>query len=182
MHKEPIISWSNIAPAPGMEVLIRKRIAALDRYHPNITGCRVVVSAPNRRRHSAGGVDVRIHLELPGPDLDVARDVRHGSRSADALVAMNAAFNAPEDRLKVQSHKMGRQEVKHHPDVLHGEIVEIEPELGWGFVRADDGREVYFQSDAMPAVDWNRLAAGDRLRFREMEGDKGPFAVDLAAI
>ncbi len=182
MQREPVISWHNIDPAPAMEALIQRRIAALDRFHPNIIGCRVMVGTANRRRHSAGGVDLRIHLELPGPDLDVTREVRQGNRGDDALLAMNAAFGALEERLKAQNRKMGAQQVKHHADVLHGEVVELEPELGWGYLRADDGREVYFQRESLPDAAWRHLELGDRLRFREMEGPKGPFAADLAVV
>ena len=63
---------------------------------------------------------------------------------------------------------------------MHGEIVEIEPELGYGFVRANDGQEVYFQKDSLVDGDWDGLEVGARLRFREQDGEKGPFAVDVA--
>jgi cold shock CspA family protein len=182
MQKEPVISWINLEPAAGLEAHIRERIAALDRFHPNIIGCRVAIAAASRGQHTGGGIDLRIHLELPGPDLDVVREIRQGQAGRDAVVAMNTAFDALEGRLKETSRKMGRQEVKHHPPVLHGEVVEIEPELGWGFLRADDGREVYFQKDQFDAAQWRRLRLGDRLRFREMEGEKGPYAVDLTTI
>ncbi|MDO8986207.1 cold-shock protein [Cypionkella sp.] len=72
------------------------------------------------------------------------------------------------------------QEVKPHPAILHGEIVELEPELGYGFLRADDGQEVYFQKDGLVTGAWADLAVGARLRFREQDGEKGPFAVDVA--
>ncbi|WP_127901157.1 HPF/RaiA family ribosome-associated protein [Solirhodobacter olei] len=179
MQKDLVISWTNLAPAEGLEAHIRQRAAALGRFHPNIIGCRVTIAAASRGRRSAGGIDVRIHLELPGPDLDVFREVRQGHAEHDSLMAVNAAFDALEDRLKATSRKMAAQEVKHHPPVLHGEVVEIEPELGWGYLRADDGREVYFQRESLDPAEWPRLEIGSRLRFREMEGDKGPFAVDL---
>ena len=182
MQREPIISFHGLTPAPALEELVRRRIAALDQFHHNLIGCRVVVAASGHRHHSAAGVDVRIHLELPGPNIDLAREVRHGHRGADAVVAVNAAFSALEDRLKEASRQMGGQEVKHHGDLLHGVVVELEPELGWGYLRGDDGREVYFQKEALPADDWSRLAKGARLRFREMEGDKGPYAVNLALV
>ena len=66
--------------------------------------------------------------------------------------------------------------VKHHPLVLHCEIVDLEPELGHGWRRADDGRRVCFRRDSLMSQDWDRLATGTRLRFREMEGEKGPYA------
>lgn len=70
---------------------------------------------------------------------------------------------------------MGAIEIKHHPPVLHGEISTLEPELGYGYLRADDGREVHFQRDALTSDVWDHLAKGSRLRFREMQGERVPM-------
>jgi len=83
-------------------------------------------------------------------------------------------------RIKESRRIMGGHEVKHNPAILHGEIVELEPELGYGFVRADDRREVHCQKDGLASGTWDDLGLGARLRFREPEGEKGPFAADVA--
>ena len=180
MQTEPIISWSHLDAAPTVEALVRERIARLERFEPHIVGCRVVLAMPQKRPVKGEGVEVRIHLDLPGPDIDLVREVRHGHVAADAVLAVNTAFSAVERRLKEHGRKLGGLEVKHHAPVLHGEVVELESELGWGYIRADDGREVYVQKDALGAADWDGLKPGDRLRFREEEGEKGPFAVDVS--
>lgn len=48
-------------------------------------------------------------------------------------------------------------------------------------MRADDGKEVYFQKGSLVSGDWNALEIGTRLRFREQDGENGPFAVDVSA-
>ncbi len=63
--------------------------------------------------------------------------------------------------------------MKYHAAILHGVIVELEPQLGYGFVRADDGKQVYFQKDSLVSGDWNALEIGTRLRFREQDGENG---------
>lgn len=180
MQTDPIISWTNLDPAASVEALIRDRIARLDRLAPALVGCRVTLAVPQRRHATGKGVEVRVHLDLPGPNIDLVRGVRHGHVGEDAILAVNEAFGAVERRLKEHGRKMSRLEVKHHPPVLHGEVIELESELGWGFVRADDGREVYIQKDALGPAAWARLRLGDRLRFREEEGEKGAFAVDVS--
>lgn len=180
MQREPIITWRNISRSEAVEEIIRKRIEAVDKFCPEAVGLRITLDAPQKPRHAARGFDVRLHLEVPGPDLDVARTVRHGHAAEDILRAVNAAFTSLEKRIKENRKIMGGQEIKHHPNLLHGGIVELEPELGFGFVRADDGRELYFQKDSLVAGDWDSLAVGGRLRFREQDGEKGPFAVDVA--
>jgi cold shock CspA family protein/ribosome-associated translation inhibitor RaiA len=182
MQHDPIISWHDMPRSEAVDAIIRKRIAALGRFCPEAIGIRVTLAMPHRRHQTGRGVDVRIHLDLPGPDLDVARSFRLGHAADEVTRAVNAAFSALEDQLKENRRKQGALEVKHHAEVLHGEIVEIEPELGYGFVRADNGREVYFQKDGLVSGDWDRLERGGRLRFREIEGEKGPFAVDVAPV
>ena len=180
MQREPIITWRNIPRSDAVEAIIRKRTQAVERFCPDAVGLRVTLAAPQKLRHAARGFDVRLHLEVPGPDLDVARTVRQGHAADDILRAVTATFTALEKRIKETRRMMGGQEIKHHPDIVHGEIVEIEPELGYGFVRASDGQEVYFQKDSLVNGDWDGLEVGARLRFREQDGEKGPFAVDVA--
>lgn len=177
---EPIISWRNLDAAPAVEALIRKRAARLRELAPEMLLCRVSLEMPVPGKRSGRGVDVRIHLDLPGPDLDLARTIRHGNVGQDAVDAINAAFTAMERRLKDHRDVQRAQKIKHHAPILHGEVVELEHELGWGILRADDGREVYLQKDAIASADWDQLALGDRVRFREEEGEKGAYATGVS--
>lgn len=176
MQIEPIISYQNIDHSPAVEGLVRKRIAGLEKRHDRITGCEVTLDAPQKKKRRGRVFRVRLNLRLPGPDLSVSREVAQGSAQDDLVLAVNRAFTAAEKALKKQKKTMGGIEVKHHAPVLHGEIAELEPELGHGWVRGDNGQMVYFQRDSLTSNDWDRLEAGMRLRFREMEGEKGPYA------
>jgi len=180
MEYDPVIAWRNVDPSPALEAIIGKRVDALSRLDDRITGCEITVEAPQKRK--VHGRIFRVHLDVhrPGPDLSVTREYSHGSASGDATLAVNRAFSAAEKMLKKQKARMGHLEVKHHAPVLHGVVSLLEPELGYGYLRADDGREVYFEKDGLTAGDWDRLETGTRLRFREMEGEKGPYAVSVS--
>lgn len=117
-----------------------------------------------------------MNLRLPGPNLSISREVAQGSAQDNLMLAVNRAFSAAEKAIKKRKKIVAGIEVKHHPPILHGEIVELEPELGHGWMRGDDGQMVYFQRDSLTSNDWDRLKTGTRLRFREMQGDKGPYA------
>jgi ribosomal subunit interface protein len=182
MQSTTRISWRNLTASPAIEELIERRIEALERFDPHIVSCNVVVEAPQKRQASARGFQVRVDLQVPGPNISVSRSVRQGHAADDLRIAVNTAFEAVERRLKEHKRKLVGQEVKHHSPILHGEIVELEPELGYGFLRADDGLEVYFQRDGLVNGNWKGLRLGDRLRFREIDGEKGPFAVDVACV
>ena len=179
MQTEPIIAYRNLDPSPAIEALVSRRIAALEQRHHRITGCEVTMAAPQKRKLHGRVFQVRLNLHLPGPDLMIKREVAQGSARDDLVLAVNRAFSAAEKALKHQKKVMNAVEVKHHPPVLHGEITELEPELGYGYLKADNGSEVYFQRDALTSDDWDKLAPGMRLRFREMQGEKGPYATGV---
>lgn len=182
MQIDPIISWHNIDPSPAVEALVRRRIEALERRHDRITGCEVTLEATQKRRVSGRAVRAAITLRLPGADFHTEREVAQGNAHDDLLLAANRAFSAAEKHLAKQKKVMGGIEVKHHAPLLHGEITLIEPELGYGYLRADDGREVYFQRDGLTHDVWDTLDKGTRLRFREEQGDKGPYATAVTMI
>ena len=152
----------------------------LERISDRITGCEITLDAPQKRKIHGRVFRAHVNLHIPGPDFSVSRQVAQGSARDDLLLAVNRAFSAAEKHLKSQKKKMGRVEVKHHSPVQHGEITLIEPELGYGYLSADDGREVYFQRDALTSDVWDDLKLGGRLKFREQDGEKGPFAVGVS--
>ncbi|MGJ8561797.1 MAG: HPF/RaiA family ribosome-associated protein [Litorimonas sp.] len=179
MQIAPIISYRNIDPSPAVSELVTRRIGVLERISNRITGCEVTLDAPQKRKIHGRVFRARLNLHTPGPDFSVSREVAQGSARDDLLLAVNRAFSAAEKHLKRQKKKMGGVEVKHHPPILHGKITLIEPELGYGYLRADDGREVYFQRDSLTSDIWNDLENGERMKFREQDGEKGPFAVGV---
>lgn len=81
-------------------------------------------------------------------------------------------------RFSIASRKkfMAVVEVKHYPPILHGELIELEPELDQGWILVDDVRRICFRRDSLTSQEWDRLATGTRLRFREMDGEQGPYA------
>lgn len=176
MQIAPILSFHNIDHSPAVEDLVHRRIAMLEKRDDRITGCEVTLEAAQKARRHGRAFRVRLDLHLPGPDLSISREIAQGSAQDDLILAVNRAFTAAEKALKKRKKVMAGVEVKQHPPILHGEIVELEPELGHGWLRADDGRRVYFQRDSLTSQDWDRLQTGMRLRFREMSGEKGPYA------
>jgi ribosome-associated translation inhibitor RaiA/cold shock CspA family protein len=179
MQIEPIISYQNLDHSPAVEDLVRKRIEALEKRYNRITGCEVTLNAPQKRKLHGRVFHVRLNLRLPGPDLSISREVALGSAQDDLILAVNRAFSAAEKAIKKRKKLMGGVEVKHHAPILHGEIAELEPELGHGWIRSDDSRMVYFQKDSLTSDYWDQLKTGMRLRFREMQGDKGPYATGV---
>jgi len=60
-----------------------------------------------------------------------------------------------------------------------GTVKRIMRERGFGFILAEDGREVFFHRSELQNVDFNELKEGDHLEFTVAKGDKGPQAGNI---
>lgn len=111
------ITFRNIRGSASLEDEVRARVAWLERFHPNLVGCRVLLEVPHRHQAHGQHVRVRIELSLPGVDAVVnheptlhghAKDVEHEAHRKDtsidqahtiARVAIHDAFDAARRRL-----------------------------------------------------------------------------------
>lgn len=60
-----------------------------------------------------------------------------------------------------------------------GTVKRIMRERGFGFILAEDGREIFFHRSELQDVDFDKLEEGDHLEFTVTKGDKGPQATDI---
>lgn len=178
------IAFKNVESTAAMEALIRDRVARLPRYHPEIIACRVMVEAPHRSGVSENlGYRVRIEVSIPGVDVVATRD-----RSAnkvleehDPYMAIRDSFNAIERQLKSRAGRRRRgRHSRSGPE--HAVVIRLFPQDGYGFIRAVDGREVYFHRNSVINGHFDLLRVGDEVRFEEVEGMDGPQASTVQSI
>lgn len=60
-----------------------------------------------------------------------------------------------------------------------GQIKKIIFDRGYGFVRGDDGNEVFFHRTETTSVDFDSLREGDSVTFDVVDNGKGPRARNL---
>jgi CspA family cold shock protein len=65
---------------------------------------------------------------------------------------------------------------------LKGEIKKLIRERGFGFISAEDGREIFFHRSALEEVDFDALDEGNSVEFNVEKGPKGPRAVNVRMI
>ena len=180
MQKSPSITFRNLDPSPAIEDHIRQRIQELEKYHPRIIGCIVVVIASEKKKVTGRDFEVQLTISVPGPDIYIARTVGRSQAAEDVNLAIHEVFDAARRAIKDQEEKMNQQHVKHHPTLLHGTIDRLFEGEGYGFIKADDGREVYFERDNLTTGQWADARPDMKVRFREEMGDKGPYAMNVA--
>lgn len=154
------ITTRDLPVSNSLESHIREKSAKLKRYHDNITSCRVVVEFAQKHKHRGKLYNVRIDVIVPGKEMVVTR-----KSNEDVYVALRDAFNALFRQLDNYSHKRhGR--VKSRPEIMHGHIVNLMKEDGYGFIEGTDGVRYYFNfTNTMSQNDFTKMTIGDAVEY-----------------
>ena len=65
---------------------------------------------------------------------------------------------------------------------MKGTIKRIIRERGFGFISAEDGREIFFHRSALEGTDFEALEEGNSVEFDVEKGPKGPRALNVRTI
>lgn len=180
MQTDPQITFRGLDRSPAAEAIIRERIAKLEQFHDRITSCRVTVEKVNRQGRKGHLFHVAVELEVPGGVVIVNRKPGDQNAHEEINVAIRDSFNAAQRQLGDHARKADGVHVKTHPEKQHGRVVRLFPDEGYGFIKTPAGVEVYFQKDSVVKDDWEKLDLESDLEFSLMDGEKGPFAVNVS--
>ena len=95
------ITFRELSPTPAIEARIREKARKLERFSKRITGCRVTVEAPHKRRQKGGLFRVKVDLTLPGGEIFAAKGRPRLHAHRDLMVAVGDAFDAARRQLAV---------------------------------------------------------------------------------
>lgn len=176
MQKPIQITERGITLRAETKAKIEKRAAGLERYDPRMTSCHVICEAPHRSQRRGRHYSVRIEAGVPGKILNVAR--QHDS---DISVAIRDAFDAARREIEdAVREREGR--VKARAEALAtGRIARLFPKDGYGFIEGEGGAEVYFHRNSVLRTRFDRMKVGDKVRYAEEMGEKGPQASAVKA-
>lgn len=60
-----------------------------------------------------------------------------------------------------------------------GTVKRIMRERGFGFILAEDGREIFFHRTELQDIEFDDIGEGDQLEFTIVKGKKGPQAIGV---
>jgi len=192
------ITFRNMASSEVVKGWIQEEANKLDEFHGKITGCRVVVELPNRRRKAGNLYHVRVDLTVPGGEMVVKRQpnlralpsrvplkptkrLEVKAPHKDLRQAINDAFGAVQRRLQDFSRRR-RREVKTHQGPPRAQVGRLFPEEGYGFLATADGREIYFHRNSVLNSGFDRLETGSVVAFTEEKGERGPQASTVKVV
>lgn len=186
------VTFRNMKEVAGLEELVQKEAAKLERFYHRISSCRVVVERP---QHADSGklYHVGIDLGLPGSELVVKhmptlhgtlQDEKQGKSRQEA--ESDLAHKTPEFAIRDAFRHLRRQlqdyarkqdsSVKTLQKMPEATVKEIFPAQGYGFLETADDRRIYFHQASVLHGHFNRLHPGTRVQFAEEAGHKGPQA------
>ncbi|MFN0305643.1 MAG: HPF/RaiA family ribosome-associated protein [Burkholderiales bacterium] len=102
------ITFRHMAPSEAIEGAIREKATKLEKVHPHVMSCRVVVESIAAHKLQGKLYSLHIDLKVPGHEIAITRD-----RDEDIYVALRDAFDAA--KRKLEEHvRLQRGDVKAH--------------------------------------------------------------------
>jgi len=66
--------------------------------------------------------------------------------------------------------------------LVRGRIKKIVRDRSFGFIIAENGKEVFFHSSSLEGLDFSDLEEGNIVEFKQMTGRKGPQAENVTRV
>ncbi|HEX2253703.1 MAG TPA: HPF/RaiA family ribosome-associated protein [Thermoanaerobaculia bacterium] len=166
------ITTRDVDLTPDLEDLVRRKASKLERFYNGIVGCRITLEGPGNHHNTGGPYNVRLYITVPSGEIVVSHKEQETLRAA-----IQASFQAAERQAEDLS-QLQRGEVKTPVTPPEGPVVGLFPNEGegYGFIAAQDGRQIYFHRNAVLPPGFDELSVGDRVRFAEEQGHEGPQA------
>jgi ubiquitin-protein ligase len=101
-----------MAPSPALEARIRRLVARLDRFSPQLMRCHVTIDAPHKHQHKGGLFEVKIDLTVPDREIAIGRTHPASHAHEDPYVALRDTFRAAR-RILEDYERVRRGQVKH---------------------------------------------------------------------
>jgi cold shock CspA family protein len=177
------ITFRDVDKTDDIEDLIRAKAARLDKICDHIVSCRVAVEKPHEHQKSGHAFRVRINMRVPpGHDLVVKRESTGGHLHEKLPAVLSQAFDAAFRQLKKLVEKQLGQ-VKSHPEQEKAAVViRLNAGEGYGFIKTQEGRELYFHRNSVLNDNFDRLEIGTGVRYVDTAGDEGPKASTVQII
>jgi cold shock CspA family protein len=173
------MEFQEMAVNPAARELVADHVKKLEQRYGRITACRIAVKGPGNRHQTGGLYDINIRLALPdGREVNVGRTPKADERHSDLTFAINDAFKRARRRLQDNARRMSGM-IKSHEGQPIGTVVRLDPAGEFGFLRSNDGKEIYFHRNSLLDGKFSELAVGSRVVFADAMGEKGPQATTV---
>lgn len=177
------IAFKDLESSPTLESLIRERAGRLERFHPRIVGCRVVVEVPHRGNESGKTpLGLTVEVDIPGRKTIVAKacDERRETRN-DQTAVVTRVFDAVQRQLEEAARIRSGDVKQHEASNGTGHVVRLFPDQDYGFIEMLGGPELYFTPGVVSGGEFEDLAVGVLVGVTRSASD-GPMGPQASAV
>lgn len=176
------ITFKDTQTSEFIEARIRERVDRLERYHPHIIGCRVVVEVPHKSPGSGKvPLGVAVEVEVPGKLLVAKGEEEMRELKGDRTAVINRVFEAMARQLEDQS-QVSRREVKEHGNPVEaGRVARLFPDQNYGFIEVTGSPDLYFTVNALHEVQLGDLKVGMEVAVTR-SGTDGPMGPQASSV
>ncbi|HEY5899845.1 MAG TPA: HPF/RaiA family ribosome-associated protein [Burkholderiales bacterium] len=100
------ITLRGLSHSNTLDALIRRRATGLEKFHPHLLSCRIVVELASRHKHQGKLFTVRIDLKVPNGEIAI--DQQHDE---DPRVAVRDAFDAAKRKLEDELQALRKRRI-----------------------------------------------------------------------
>lgn len=184
MKIQPEVTYRNLNKTAAIDSLVSEKIAKLEQFCDYITSCRVVLEKAHDHPSSGSPYKVSIDITIPhGREIAVSHNPDEGKQYPPLEAVIRDAFEAARRQLiSITTEQKGERKV--HPEQQVGAVItKLFTEQDYGFIKAiDTGKEVYFHRNSVVNRDFDKLAVGNGVRYKETMGEMGPQATTVQII
>jgi cold shock CspA family protein len=142
-----------------------------------------VIELTNHRRRQGRLYHVKIVLNVPNEEIVIGRNHDLNHAYEDVYVALRDAFDAAKRQLQDHVGRTSRNKRVVHIKPPHAHVKRLMyEEGGYGFLETKEGRELYFNRNAVLHRAFDRLKIGSEVRFDEELGEEGPQATTVELV
>lgn len=178
------LTFQGFDPSDAIADDVRRRVDKLERFFDAITSCRVVLEAAHKSEFHTNHYQVHIDITVPGKEIAASSGPKPDQHKHDDLyIALRDAFAAAERQLKRHAQRL--REGRHIAGRVtppRGVIAKIFADDGYGFLEAEDGREIYFHRNSLLNEELADLRPGAHVEYAEERGEKGPQASSVRVV
>jgi hypothetical protein len=174
------IAFKNTQSSDLVEEAVNERASALERFHPHIISCRVVIEVPNRKSGAKPPLAIAVNVAVPG-HVFVAREAQ-GMRESknDRWAFITRAFGAMARQLDDHQRIRARNVKSHESAGETGRVVRLSRDEDSGFIEVRGGPDLYFTRHSCDG-DFDTLEIGSLVRVTRAASE-GPFGPQASSV
>ena len=177
------ITYRDVEKTSDLDQLIRTKVEKLEDVCDHIIGCHVAVEKAHTHPDHGSPFRVRVDMTVPpGHEMAVTKNPGQGVQYDSLESIIRDTFDTARRQLRDLNEQQQNRQKRHPEQAVGGIITKLFPSENYGFLKALDGREIFFHRNSVLRDEFDRLSVGTGVQFFLSEGENGPQASTVRVV